>query len=162
MDRETTVDETTAEDVTIAAAEEPQGTDELAEWKSNARKWERRAKENADAAEELKRLKREQMDDLTRITAERDEAVGALEELRGALTRREWVDAVSAETGVPAQVLLRVTAADIDELRETARLIAGATKPDGLPTIPGDGTHATDVRPVPTPDDWFRDALTNR
>lgn len=134
-------------------------------WKAQARKWEARAKENAEAAPRLapaeKAAKRA---DAERAKAEEglSGATAELEALRAAAERRAWADEVAEETGLPARVLARIDAADADELRSIAASVAPAAKASMMPAVLGDGTHPAEPPKAPRDaNQWLRD-LANK
>ncbi|MEY8436550.1 hypothetical protein AAK967_02235 [Atopobiaceae bacterium 24-176] len=118
------------------------------DWKREARKWERRAKENGDAA--------------ARVTGRAEAAEGALAEreaeiaaLRAAAERREWAEAAAEQTGVPARVLARVEADGAEDMLAVARELASA-RGAVLPVVDGDGVHPEAVRPPEDGNAWLR------
>lgn len=128
----------------------PDGGGEV-DWKAQARKWERRAKENGDAAARVADL-----------TGRAEAAEGALAEreaelaaLRAAAERREWAEAAAEETGVPARVLVRIEADGAEDMLAVARELASA-KGAVLPVVEGDGVHPQTVRPPEDANAWLR------
>lgn len=82
---------------------EPQGA--TTDWKAEARKWEKRAKENSAAAEELDALKTAQMSEQDRLVKRAEEAERKLAEANATIQHASDVADVSAQTGVPASLL---------------------------------------------------------
>lgn len=96
------------EDETQAQAEQPQEAEphgDATDWKAEARKWEERAKANKDAAEELVRLKESQMSEAERLQKRAAEAEARLAEMTRAKEHAEAVASISAQSGVPADML---------------------------------------------------------
>lgn len=98
------------------------GADEPVDWEAkykdaiaHSREWEKRAKDNKAAADELKQLKQSQMSEAEK-TAER---IRELEARNAAYEAREqqaaWKAEVSKKTGVPAELLRGTTLEDIEE-----------------------------------------------
>lgn len=85
-------------------------------------------------------------------------AESELESLRTEKARRELLDKVSKETGVPADLLKGETE---EELAESAKQIAEFAKANE-PGIPKDKGGAAAKRKQANEDDWLRDALTRR
>lgn len=114
------------------------------DWKAEARKWEKRAKENSDAAQRLAEI-----EEANKTEAQKQaERLAELEsQVAGYQTREqiaEWKTEVSTETGVPADVLsgstkeeLEAHAAKLKPLIEqppaSHRPIAGEGQPAALP-----------------------------
>lgn len=84
----------------------PQGEhDDTTDWKAMARKHEREAKKNRDAAIELERLKAERMSEAERLQARAEKAERELAELAAEKERAKAAQEVSKETEVPAELL---------------------------------------------------------
>lgn len=95
--------ENTQEPTQTTEPQEPQGTE--TDWKAEARKWEKRAKENSAAAAELEKLRAASMSDTEKLEAR---ATKAEEELAQLKSEREFeiaVREVAAEKGVPESML---------------------------------------------------------
>ena len=95
--------ENTQEPTQTTEPQEPQGTE--TDWKAEARKWEKRAKENSAAAAELEKLRAASMSDTEKLEAR---AAKAEEELAQLKSEREFeiaVREVAAEKGVPESML---------------------------------------------------------
>lgn len=125
---------------------------------AHSRDWERKAKANNKAASELAELKKAQMSELERATAERDEYKALAEALRAEKERAAWASEVSEETGVPSDVLAMISAENRDELMEKAQSISGLfAKPEApaVPVVLGDGNHARETGGV-SANDFFR------
>ena len=132
-----------------AATEEPNGTEETVDYKAkyedvlkHSREWERKAKANKAAADELEKLKASQMSE----EEKRDQEIAALkaenERYHMAEQKRGWVEQVAKETGVPAEVLSLFECADVDDLKAKAETVAQQFQTETVPAIPGDGIHA--------------------
>ena len=89
--------------------EEPHGTEDLeakyAKLQTESRKWEKRAKDNAQAAQELAALKEAQMSETEKLTARAEQAERELEALRAVNQHAKDVREVASATGVPADLL---------------------------------------------------------
>lgn len=98
------MDEQNASQEQEEAVEQPQGSE--TDWKAEARKWEKRAKEHAAAQKELDALKAERMTESERLQARAEKAEAELSRLNA---EREIADAateVSKKTEVPRELLL--------------------------------------------------------
>ena len=107
--------------------------------REHSRGWEKRAKENEAAAEELEQLKASQMSDEEKRAKEMDDLRAENERYRTAEQRRGWVASVSKETGVPADVLEMFECSDEDDLKSKAEAVADRFRKQTVPVVPGDG-----------------------
>jgi len=104
-----------------APADPGSGTDpkdELAQWKSLARKHERRARENADAAKRLKELEDSGKTEIERLTSQAAEAVKRAERAEAEALRME-VALDRAPDGMP-----------VGQIRKLAKRLTGETRED--------------------------------
>lgn len=111
----------------------------------HSREWERKAKANKDAADELKKLKDAQLTEAERMQKELDEYKAAAQRLQDEKDRAGWVRGAAEKTGVDASILELVSADGQDDLEAKAELIAkamGAGNPATVPVVIGDGAHA--------------------
>lgn len=102
--------------------QEPHGEEQREEidWKAEARKWERRAKENKEAAD---RLANEQSGTASRISELEERASKAEQEadsLRHRQQLADWAEQAAKETGVPAAILRGET---LEEFQQHAAAI---------------------------------------
>ena len=137
---------------TVGTAEEPQA--ETVDYKAkyedalkHSREWEKRAKANKGAADELQKLKEAQMSETEKLQAQLSEVTARADALQAAKDRADWSSRVSAETGVPVDVLDLIKADTESDLLEGAHALSeryGAqTAPKtAVPVIIGDGKHA--------------------
>lgn len=98
------------------------GTENRIDWKALSRKWEGRAKENAEKACAYDKAQGE----LEEARRRADEAQGELAELRARAERDALRERVSGDTGVPARLLRGETE---EELRESARALIEWARP---------------------------------
>lgn len=75
-------------------------------WKDEARKWEKRAKENKSAADELARLKEAQMSEQEKLTARAEKAEAELSALAAKAQREEAAKTISKDSNVPQELLM--------------------------------------------------------
>lgn len=108
-DKETNMENENEPDEQRGAEGAPDATD----WKAEARKWERRSKENAEKAK------------------------AELDALKAEKARANLVAKVAKETGVPASL---ITGDDEDSMREYAKRLAEWRKPKGAPKVGNAGS----------------------
>ena len=90
-------------------AEQTQEVDWESKYKetlADSRKWEKRAKENKDAADELERIKSERMSESERLQARAEKAERELSMLSAEKERRDAAAEVSKSADVPADLLM--------------------------------------------------------
>lgn len=103
--------------------EEPHGNKEQeTDWKAMSRKWEKQAKENKDAADELAALKESSKADLDKAKQRAKDAEAKVAELEAEKERNGWAAEASKQTGVPAAILRGST---LEEMIEHGRQIKG-------------------------------------
>lgn len=112
---------------------EPHGTD----WKSECRKWEKRAKENDRAAKELAEIREQQMTDLEKALKRAEKAEAALQAREAADARAAMVRDVMDKHRVDPKYADLLTAEDEAGLIEQAKLI-GERFADPVPTDTGE------------------------
>lgn len=115
------------------------------ELKKHSREWERKAKANKEAADELATLKESQMTEQEKLQQQLADATARADALQAEKDRRQWISEVSAETGVPEDLLEMVSASDRDELASKADVLKEKYAAKEQPTVPvvlGDGKHA--------------------
>ncbi len=125
---------------------EPQG-DEGAEepktdWKAEARKWEKRSKENADKAKAYDELQEKSKTDLQKAQEQAAAYKKQVDDLNAKAELDKARAKVSQETGVPADL---VVGADEDEMRDFAKKIAEWHKPPSAPRTRKPGSFAADA-----------------
>lgn len=133
-------------------AAQPNGETEAIDWeakynelKHHSREWEKKAKANKDAADELQALKESQMSESEKLQKQLADVTARADALQAEKDRREWVAEASKATGVPADLLSYVAASDRDELMARAEELRERYSADKAPTVPvvlGDGKHA--------------------
>lgn len=143
------------------AGSEAAGTDWESKYReavAHSREWEKRAKANKGAADELEKLKAEQMTEAERERARADKAEAALAAAQAERDRAGWVSEAAGATGVPADVLTNFDAESAEDLMAKAEAVSGHFKKDSVPVVPGDGRHPE--RPASaTGDSWLRETL---
>lgn len=133
------------------------------EMRGHMREWEKKAKANAAAAEELEQLKASQMSDLERIQKQYEQEKARADALAAERDRSAWVSDVAKDTGVPADLLALIAADSKEDLAAKAesikdRFAAKEDKPQTVPVVLGDGKHADPPEPQ---GDFIRNAFLN-
>ena len=132
MENENTQQEPTQEE---PAQQEPTPQGDGTDWKAEARKWERRAKENAEKAkayDETASKSRTLEERIAAIEAERDG-------LAGEKARSELVAKVAREFGISADLVSMLSGTDEQTLAAQARELAAIAKPRSSVVVPTDG-----------------------
>lgn len=109
------------------------------EMQKHARTWETRAKSNERAAEELKKLQDAGKSDLELATERAKRAEDELASLKHERDLGEWRKKVSAETGIPADV---IEGATLEDMQDHASRLAPYFKSDAAPVVGSDGRKA--------------------
>ncbi len=122
MDEQNAVE--TAE-VEAQESEQPQGSE--TDWKAEARKWEKYAKENKAARDELDALKAERMSETEKLQARAEKAEAQLKELAAEKERGEAASEVSKATEVPRELLMFCK--DKDAMEQFAEAFAAYMQP---------------------------------
>jgi len=121
---------------------------------AESRKWEKRAKDNADKAKKL--------DELTAGEQSLEERIGKLEaeneKLKADKARAELVAKVAADTGLPESVVAALNGTDEETLAEQAMAVV-ALKPKGAPTAPEAGRFPADTGAAKTNAEKFGEAI---
>lgn len=105
--------------------EQPQGSE--TDWKAEARKWEKYAKENASAAKELEAMKAERMSESEKLQARAEKAEAELSRLAAEKELAEAATEVSKKTDVPRELLLFCR--DREAMETFAEMYSAQTQP---------------------------------
>lgn len=145
---------------------EPNGPQEPTDWeakynelKKHSREWERKAKANKDAADELAALKEAQMSEQEKLQQQLADAIARADALQAEKDKKQWISEVSTETGVPSDLLELISASDRDDLMSKAEKLADKYSTKEQPTVPvvlGDGKHAEIKQTGSAKDDFSR------
>lgn len=133
VNAEPTAEPTTGQGPEPTTDPTPQG--DGTDWKAEARKWERRAKENAEKAkayDETASKSRTLEERIAAIEAERDG-------LAGEKARSELVAKVAREFGISADLVSMLSGTDEQTLAAQARELAAIAKPRSSVVVPTDG-----------------------
>lgn len=112
--------------------EAPHGAD--IDWREMARKWEKLAKANKGAADELAALKASQMTEAEKLTKRAEDAEALVAQYRAEEERRENAAQVATKTGVPLSLLLHC--ATRDDMEQFAQEYAASTHVSSAPPAP--------------------------
>ena len=93
-------------------------TEHVTDWKAEARKWEKRAKGNQSAAEELEKLKAAQMTELEKAQAAAATAKAEAEALKAEKAKSDAAVKLSEKHGIPVSMLMHC--ADSEAMEEFA------------------------------------------
>lgn len=102
-------DETQAQGIEEQAGQVDESTDWQAKYEAmreHMRDWEKKAKANQDAADELEKLRAEQMSEQEKATARAEKAEAELNALLAEKKRTDTARQLAAETGVPFEMLM--------------------------------------------------------
>lgn len=91
-------------------------TEHVTDWKAEARKWEKRAKGNQSAAEELEKLKAAQMTELEKAQAAAATAKAEAEALKAEKAKSDAAVKLSEKHGIPVSMLMHC--ADEDAMND--------------------------------------------
>ena len=113
-----------AEETTTAAHEPEKQADtdwraKYEDMRAHSRDWEKKAKANQSAADELEKLKAAQMNEQERERARADAAEAEVARLKAEQARADAAQRISAEKGVPLELLM--FCADEDAMAEFAK-----------------------------------------
>jgi len=154
-----------AEENEAQAQEQPaEKVDETTDWqakyeamRAHSREWEKKAKENQGAADELEKLKESQATEQEKATRRAEKAEAELNELKARAERAETVQAVADKANVPAEVVAMLNGSDADELaKQVERLLKLLP---AYPTRTDDGGGSAKAAFKKTNADRFAEAL---
>lgn len=110
-----------AEEQTQANAEEQmqevqteKPTSHEVDWKAEARKWEARAKENKSKADKLDEIEEASKTALEKAQERAQKAENEVKAYKQEAQRKQWLEEVSSETGLPVSVLRGNTREEIE------------------------------------------------
>jgi hypothetical protein len=134
------IGEVMAEETTTAAQEsEQQAIETETDWQAkyeemrgHMRDWEKKAKANQNAADELEKLKAAQMTEQEKANARAEAAEQELEQLKAEKAKVDAATKLASETGVPFEMLM--FCADADAMADFAKQYAKETHVGSVPT----------------------------
>lgn len=126
-------------------AEELQSEEPKTDWKSEARKWEKRAKENADKAKKYDDIEDANKSELDKLKEEKSKLEQELNGIKSERELNELKQEVSKEIGVPVDLIKGATQ---EEMEEFAKAIKEYATPKPSVKVPKsskfDGRDAED------------------
>jgi hypothetical protein len=117
-----------------------EGAGEATDWKAEARKWEKRSKENAEKAMAYDELQAQSKTDLQKAREQAAAYKKQVDELNAKAEQQRARAKVSEETGVPADLIM---GADEDEMRAFAQKVAEWRKPPSAPRSKRPGSFSS-------------------
>ena len=133
------------------------------ELKKHSREWEKLAKQRKGAADELAALKESQMSEQEKLQQQLADAIARADALQAEKDKKQWIDEVSTETGVPSDLLELISASDRDDLMSKAEKLSDKYSTKEQPTVPvvlGDGKHA-EIKQTGSAKDDFAQFMKN-
>ncbi|MBT1166726.1 helicase [Bifidobacterium simiarum] len=130
-------------DQTPHGNDQPQSTDWEAKYReavSHSREWEKRAKDNKAAADELQQLKESRMSEAQKAEARTARLQKELDRLRAEKQANAWRTQVAEETGLPAGLIVGDSLEAMQAFAKTVKEYVESRLPkSGIPA-PTDGT----------------------
>lgn len=111
---------------------EPQGEVDTTDWKAEARKWEKRAKDSKAAADKWSEYEKSLKPEQERLAEELAAARSEAENARTALMRHE----IAAEKGIPADAVKLLAGSTREELEEAADVLLSLVAEQSKPKTP--------------------------
>ena len=111
---------------------EPHGEVDTTDWKAEARKWEKRAKDSREAAEKWSEYEKSLKPEQERLAEELAAARSEAENARTALMRHE----IAAEKGIPADAVKLLVGSTREELEEAADVLLALVAEQSKPKTP--------------------------
>lgn len=110
--------------------------------REHSREWERKAKENQSAADELEKLRSANLSEAEKEKRRADNAEAELAKLKADAQRRTDADEVSAKTGVPLALLLHCS--DREDMEAFAREYEAENHIPAAPAAPATRINRSD------------------
>lgn len=113
---------------------------------AHSREWEKRAKDNKTAADELAALKEAQLSETEKLTRRAEKAEKALADIKAREQTTAWRTTAAAKYNVPADMLTATSETDIDaQAKALADWKAELTKPAAPKVSKPDGTPSNNA-----------------
>ncbi len=123
--------ETTEAPAEVETTQDPQGTPDT-DWKSEARKWESRAKADHEAAKKWREFELSQKSDVEKMSDELNRYKAEASEASTKLLKFE----VATQKGIPAEALDLLTGSSREELESAADKLLSLIADQSKPTTP--------------------------
>ncbi|KAB8289316.1 helicase [Bifidobacterium ramosum] len=141
---------------------EPHGETKPTDWEakyreavSHSREWEKRAKDNKAAADELQQLKESQMSEAQKAEARTAKLQKELDTLKAEKQTSAWRSQVAEESGLPANLIVGDS---LEAMQAHAKAINEYIAERTRPVV-----HAAPSKPLPdgggSSGDWLRDSI---
>lgn len=135
---------------------EPQGSTDSTDWKAEARKWEKRAKDSREAAEKWHEYEESLKPVQERMAEELEAARRLASESQTALMRYE----IANEKGIPAEAMKLLVGSTREELEESAEVLQSLIAEQSKPKSPKpDLSQGKPASASPTTADAFAAAI---
>ena len=155
MAEETTGDQQSQEPNGEARQPEPDWKAKYEETLAHSREWEKRAKANKTAADELQQLKESQMSEAQKAEARTARLQKELDQLKAEKQTNAWRSQVAEESKLPASLVFGST---LEKMQANAKAIGEyiAEKTRPAVHVPGEGKQPSQP-PSGGSGDWLRD-----
>lgn len=121
---------------------------------AHSREWEKRAKDNKAAADELQQLKEAQLSEAEKTAKHIKELEAKNAAYEAEKQQNEWKSQVSKETGVPIALLHGST---LEEMQANGKALADYIADKTKPTVHAASESNQPPAPSDTSGDWIRD-----
>ncbi len=112
------------------------------EMREHSREWERKAKANQSAADELEKLKAENLSEQEKAVKRAEKAEAELEKLRADNQRRADADEIAEKTGIPVTLLMHCS--DREDMESFAKEYEAENHVPAAPPAPNSKIVRTD------------------
>lgn len=129
------------------------------DWKAEARKWEARAKENKSKADKLDELEEASKSALEKAQERAQKAENKVKEFEAEAQRKQWLEEVAKETGLPSSVLRGNTR---DEIMAHAQSLKPYFEKTSAPIVRSDDMRSNTQKVGKTNADRLFDSLQTK
>lgn len=143
-------------------AQKPHGGAQQVDWEAkyretlaHSREWEKRAKDNKAAADELQQLKESQMSEQQKAEAKTAKLQKELDQLKAEKQTNEWRTQVATESGLPSNLIVGDSLESMQEHAKAISEYVASKTGRQLPKITNPGRQP--ASPSSATGDWLRD-----
>lgn len=129
------------------------------DWKAEARKWEARAKENKSKADKLDEIEEASKTALEKATERAQKAESQVKAYEQEAQRKQWLEEVSSETGLPVSVLRGSTR---EEIEAHAQILKPYFEKPSAPIVENDNMKSNVTQGSKTNADAVFDVVNRR
>ena len=129
------------------------------DWKAEARKWEARAKENKSKADKLDEIEEASKTALEKATERAQKAESQVKAFKEEAQRKQWLEEVSNETGLPINVLRGSTR---EEIEAHAQILKPYFETPAAPVVENDNMKSNTASAGKSKADALFDAVNQR